>query len=214
MVYMNGAPYTHGPATNQTFDGTSIIRNPMINQMVPYPQRSVDPIFIPRQHKVVISSNNRLNATDTHGNFSVQLQEPIRSVVAARMLNCFVYDVDSDYTDGSGSFVKPTDFLTLHIDNFGKNIGTTTGVGGYGDKLHDSFATIYYRGNTITPGDSALHQNTYDVNYDVKYFDPPLAALDIINVRLYDNAGQDTGSNFTVVFELLLETLEKVRVYR
>lgn len=211
---MNGAPYIREPETNQTYDGTTVIHNPMINPMIPYPRRSTDPIFIPRQYKVIISSNNRLNASDTHGNFSVQLQDTIREVVAVRMLNCFVYDVDSDYSSGSASFTKPTDFLTLHIDNFGKNIGTSSGNGGFGDKTHDSFATIYYRGNTVTPGDSALHQNTYDINYDVKYFDPPLAALDIIKVRLYDNAGQDTGANFTIVFELLLETLEKVRVYR
>lgn len=211
---MNSAPYIREPETTRTYQNTTVIQNPMINPMIPYQRRSVDPVFIPRQHKVIISSNNRLNATDTHGNFSVRLQEPIREVIAARMLNCFVYDVDSDYSSGNASFTKPTDFLTLHIDNFGKNIGTTSGNGGYGDKLHDSFATIYYRGNTITPGDSALHQNTYDVNYDVKYFDPPLPALDILKVRMYDNAGQDTGSNFTVVFELLLETLEKVRVYR
>jgi hypothetical protein len=190
--------------------------NVIPNTMSPpaFPQMQIQPTFIPRQHKVIITSNNRLYSTDTHGSFTVKLQEPIKDIVSVCMLNCYVYDVDADYTNGNASFIKPTDFLTLHIGEFGKNISTTQGNGGFGDKLHDSFAVLYYRGNGITPGDSTFHHNTYYDNKDIKLFDPPLAYLEEFKINLYDNAGVSTANNFVIVFELLIETLAKMRVYR
>jgi hypothetical protein len=197
----------------QTYQGMNVIPNQVAFPVQPQPKRNVEPTFIPRQHKLVISSNNRLGSGDTHGNFKVILQQPIKDVVSARLLSCIVYDVDSDYASGSASFTKPTDFLTLHIDQFDKNLGTTSGNAGFGDRLEGSFATIFYRGNTITPGDSALHNNTFVDNYDVKYFDPTITLTEL-KVNLYDNAGVDTGNNIVIVFELLIETKDKVRVYR
>jgi hypothetical protein len=199
---------------SQVYPGSNIIMNQINTPSVPQPTRDVQATFIPRQYKVIISSNNRMNSSDTHGNFTVKLQDEIKNVASARLLNCFVHDDDYDYSSGNGSFTKATDFLTLHINQFNKNIGTTSGNAGFGDRLHDSFATIFYRGNTSTPGESTLHGNTHDVNHDVKYFDPPLRSLEEIKVNLYDNAGTDTGSNISIVFELLIETLDKVRVYR
>lgn len=199
---------------DENFKNHNIIPSQLSYPNNPPPNRDLSPKFIPRQYKIIIHSANKLTG-GTNGNYSVRLSEPIKNVVSARLLNCTLYDVGDNYTGAdSASFTKAGDYISLHIDGFEKNIGTSIGSAGLGDRINGSFAVLYYKGLNNTAVENVVnYHNSFHDNYDIKYFDPPLSRLDTLKVNLYDNSGNDTGTAIANTFELLVETLEKVRVY-
>lgn len=201
--------------TPESYLSMNVIPNPIATpQHTTFPTRDVKPSFIPRQYKVIVHSDNKLTG-GTNGNYKVKLQEPIKDVVSARLLNCTLYDASDNYTGAdSATFTKAGDYISLHIEGFDKNIGCTTGDAGLGDRITGSFAVLYFRGpNNTATENQVLYHNSFHDNHDIKYFDPPLAVMNELQVNLYDNSGNDTGSAIENTFELLIETKDKIRVY-
>jgi hypothetical protein len=173
-----------------------------------------NPQFINKQIKLVIHSGNKKSGNN--GNFIVKLQQPIKDVITARLLNCLLYDEGNNYDNsrsgGSGLvFSVPTDFLTLTISEFSKNQGIETKSPTL-DRIEGSFAVLDYKGNTATTN-ILSYNNEYRNNYDIKYFDPPLNSLNELNIVLHDKEGYETGNAFIIKMELLIETIEKMRIY-
>lgn len=186
-----------------TFNDMNIIERKGISNPRDVPDVR-EPKFINRQYKLIIHSSNKISGT--HGDYIIRLQETIKGVCTARLLSAILYSSGGD----PGEFDEPTEFVTLHIDRFGKNKSTTNG--GLGDRLHDSFAVLDYKGNTVGTTTIA-YNNTYRDNYDLKYFDPPIS-LSEMHIQLYNNAGANTGDTYINKLEILLETTETMRDYR
>jgi hypothetical protein len=163
--------------------------------------RIEEPKYINRQIKLLIHSNNKVSGTK--GDYRVKLQEPLRNIITARLMNCILYKSSDDEKFNSG-----TDFITLHIDGFNKNVSTTT----TNDRLHNSFAVLDYKGNTDSTSILA-YNNRFTDNYDISYFDPPLNVLSEMMISFYYSNGNNTGDDYDNKIELLLETMEKIRIY-
>jgi hypothetical protein len=196
------------------YQSMNVIPNQIAFPPPTQPERNVDPKYIPRQRKVIIHSDNK--ASGTNGNYKVKLNEPIKNVISVGLINCTLYDAGDNYAPGGGAtFNKAGDSISLHMESggrrFDKNIGCQDGNS---DRVTGSFAILYFRGPiTNATGNQVLYHNTFNDNHDIMYFDPPISAMSDILINLYDNYGNDTGADIENTFELLIETLEKVRVY-
>lgn len=161
-----------------------------------------------KENKIVLYKN--LSAQD-RGSVVFNLYETFRDVITVKLIKAKIF-TESDTDEHS-------EFFVLHIEELNKNISDTEN-----HKLNNSFAILDI--DSHFEHSNAIHHhkytNSYDINRDVKYFDPPLNSLSKLTCQIYkedqNNILNDTSDNSTSIpinlrLEFIIETKENTRIY-
>lgn len=135
------------------------------------------------------------------------LNEPLKDVIKVTLVNAYAFgNIDSSNWEDKYAVI-------LHIDELQKNYGDTSS----NNKLSNSFAILdnFKRISTDTSTTQFLFKNEFRYSQDIKYFDPPLNALNKLTCKIYDaeNATAVSTIPLQLKLEFLVETKEKMRIY-
>lgn len=146
------------------------------------------------------------------GNFSFTFNHAYKDVTAVQLLKAKIYTLST-----SNSY---SEFFVLSIDELNKNDSDNINT----HKLNDSFAflDIDTHMEHSSSGHHHIYTNIYDINKDVKYFDPPLNSLNKLTCNVYkqdqsnilnDTTNSESSIPFNIRLEFIIKTKEMTRIY-
>lgn len=146
------------------------------------------------------------------GNFSFTFNHAYKDVTAVQLLKAKIYTLST-----SNSY---SEFFVLSIDELNKNDSDNINT----HKLNDSFALLDIDTHMehSNSGHHHIYTNIYDINKDVKNFDPPLNSINKLTCNVYkqdqsnildDITNSASSIPFNIRLEFIIKTKEMTRIY-